>query len=309
MPILDQISEPNLGLPGWNSRFKAVLDRLNLMPEIVLDTLAQKMVGSGITINYNSSTKVFTFTATGVAGFDSEALMDYLAANLTVNHLTGNYDDPGGTLDFTTSTASYTDEQVDDRVNTLLKQGWGFQKTYDDVGNTLTMQSRAFGTVPLDHGVKGWNIHPELATSSGPLVAGVASLVRFRVHADDTIVNLMTRLNTAGITLTNCYLGLYSLAGTRLGVTADLSALWVSTGAKDGTLTAGVPVTADTDYIAAFLCGSAGTLPQFARSGISNMANFNMTIPTFRFASIGTGLTALPTSFDFSTPQFFVAYK
>jgi hypothetical protein len=45
------------------------------------------------------------------------------------------------------------------------------------------------------------------------------------------------------------------------------------------------------------------------------MANFNMTIPTFRFASIGTGLTALPTSFDFSTatasntPQFFVAYK
>jgi len=69
MAILEQIPEPDLGKPGWNSKFKQILDRVNLMPEVVFDALAQKIVaGSGVAVNYNSTTKVFTISGTGGGG-------------------------------------------------------------------------------------------------------------------------------------------------------------------------------------------------------------------------------------------------
>ena len=156
MAILEQITEPDLGKPGWNPKFKAVLDRVNLMPEIVLDILAQKIIaGSGISVNYNSATKSFTFSGTGTGGLDNEAMMDYLAANLTVNAATGTYDDPAGTLDFTVAggggggpvaIADVTGLQaaLDAKVTAVtagLKLWKGTQAEYDAIGtkdnNTL----------------------------------------------------------------------------------------------------------------------------------------------------------------------------
>lgn len=148
MPILEQIPEPELGKPGWNPRFKQVLDRANAIPEIALDALAQKMVaGSGIAINYNSATKVLTISGTGSGGLDTEAMMDYLAANLVPGTDLGlTYDDTAGTLTLnytgTGGAGGSTDpEVVRDTIATALVVAGSLQKTVDDAGDTITVSN------------------------------------------------------------------------------------------------------------------------------------------------------------------------
>lgn len=147
MAILEQIVEPDLGKPGWNPKFKQVLDRVNLMPEIVFDALAQKIVaGSGIAINYNSTTKVFTFSATGSAGLDTEAMMDWLAAHLVIDGEGGTltYDDEAGDIHLSIAGGSggSTDvELVRDTIGTALVAAGSLQKTVDDTGDTITLSN------------------------------------------------------------------------------------------------------------------------------------------------------------------------
>lgn len=140
-PILDQIEEWPAGQPGWNSMTRAMLNRLNAMPEIMLDVLAQKLQqGSGIAINYNSVTKAFTIAGTGAEGLDVEAMMDYLASNLTVGGLSGTYDDPAGTLDMPGGAGGSTDaEVVRDTIGTALAVVGPLTKTVDDPGDTITL--------------------------------------------------------------------------------------------------------------------------------------------------------------------------
>jgi hypothetical protein len=164
--------------------------------------------------------------------------------------------------------------------------------------------------------MENWTIHPDQAGSSTALIAGVINLVRFRAFEADTINNILMRCNTAGATVANGFLGIYNMAGSRLGQTAAITTAWQSTGEKDIALSAGVSVAADTDYVFAILVGSAGTLPQFARGSLSNLVNFGIALPNFRVATFGSGLTALPATIDFSTVvnntglvQFFAGFK
>jgi len=100
MAILEQIPEWPAGQPGWNAMTQRMLARVNTIPEIALDALAQKLIaGTGITVNYNSATKALTLTATGATGVDYEALMDHIAAHLIIDSGgTLTYDDPAGDI-------------------------------------------------------------------------------------------------------------------------------------------------------------------------------------------------------------------
>lgn len=268
MAILDEIEEWPVGQPGWNSMVKQILARANLIPEIALDALAQKMVaGSGIALNYNSATKVLTVSGTGAEGLDTEAMMDYIASNITVGGLTGTYDDPAGTIDFPGGGGSATAKEV---------------------------------SAPSDHGLSGWTTHPDQAGTSVIPTAGVVHLVRARAVESVPILNLCNRVNAAGTGLSNCFMGIYGLDGTRLGVTADLSTAWASTGEKINPLVAGVPVEAGTDYVIATLMG-AGTALTLPRASASSMSNYGISLPQFRVATFSSGLTALPTSINFAT--------
>ena len=168
MAILEQITEPELGKPGWNPRFKQILDRVNLMPEIVLDVLAQKLVGVGLTVSYNSATKVLTLTNSGSSGLDSEALMDYLAANLTINGNAGNYDDPAGSINFSIVEGSGTSPAVVPvpRVVALT----------DDITITPNADTTDIGTVTLAG-------NRNFAPPGGTLVPGQKLLLRIKQDA------------------------------------------------------------------------------------------------------------------------------
>lgn len=104
MAILEQIPQPTPGNPGWQDNYSQIRSRANAIPEIALDALAQKLVaGTGISVNYNSATKVFTISGTGASGgsggLDTESMMDYLAANLVPGtDLDLSYDDPAGQI-------------------------------------------------------------------------------------------------------------------------------------------------------------------------------------------------------------------
>lgn len=154
---------------------------------------------------------------------------------------------------------------------------------------------------PSANALIGWAYDVSAATSNVALATGVVHMSKVWVSKPTTITNVLMRtVSTAGVGLTNCYMGLYDLAGNRLGVTADLSTSWMgSTGNRVHALTAGVPVTPGW-YFVAFLMGAATTAPGISRSAVSDIHNINLTAAAYRCGTIGTSLTALPATLTLS---------
>jgi parallel beta-helix repeat protein len=152
---------------------------------------------------------------------------------------------------------------------------------------------------PSKHGLAEWNFDPTaISTVSQVLVSGTLYLVKITPQSSGTITNLIVHVGTAGATLTagQNLAALFDSGGTRLGITADQSTPWATTGLKTMALGASVAVTAGQDYYVAFL--SVGTPPvSFARAGGSVVApNANLASTALRFAQNGTGLTAIPST-------------
>jgi hypothetical protein len=158
-------------------------------------------------------------------------------------------------------------------------------------------------TSPSDQGYKAWSLDPAVDTSGGTALAdGVIHVVGMNLKFPARVSTISAVVHTAGATIANCFAGLYNLAGTRLGVTADQATPWASTGLKAMALTAPVDVPAGWLYVA-LLEGSGTTDVQFARgapalSASPAVANAGMTAPKLRSGTIGSGLTALPATID-----------
>ncbi len=105
---------------------------------------------------------------------------------------------------------------------------------------------------------------------------------------------------TAGVTLTNCFAGLYDDTGTLIGVTADQSSQWTSTGVKQMSLVTPVMLQNGRRYYVALLVGSAATLPNFSRGATVPALNAGSAAP-FRSSTFGSGLTALPATIAFGS--------
>lgn len=138
---------------------------------------------------------------------------------------------------------------------------------------------------------------PSLAQNTGLCVSGTKYVVRVPVSASQIVSNIWVVVTTAGSTLTSNQnlAGLYSSTGAQLGVTADQSAVWNSTGAKSMALTAAASVTSPYVYVELM---SNGTTPAtFSRFGQTTAANLNVSGATLRAATTGTGATALDASF------------
>lgn len=156
--------------------------------------------------------------------------------------------------------------------------------------------------LPADHGLLAFSLDPAVTNTSSAPASGVMTLVKVRLTAPATPASVLLHITAAGVTLTagQNLAGLYSAAGVLLGTTADQSAAWASAGQKLMALT---PASAGslTDlppgvYYIGFL--SVGTTPpSFARASGVGTTNANLAAGSYRFATIGAGLTALPAAF------------
>lgn len=163
--------------------------------------------------------------------------------------------------------------------------------------------------LPSEQNLLAWTYDPNMAghvtaQSSGG-VAGRITLVRIPIRRTITWSNIWIGLAgvDAGASLSNCYLGVYSTAGTRLGTTADISSSLMS-GATGKALALATPFTATPGmyYIAMLLNGTWTTNSlTFKASGAGISVNAGLAAPNLRYCNLLTGQTSLPTSVNMST--------
>jgi hypothetical protein len=163
-------------------------------------------------------------------------------------------------------------------------------------------QDQALGWAPSDSAYVAWTYDPALTisvTTPAPmLTSGTVYLFRINIRATTVVTNIVTYVGVIGATLTagQNLLGLYKSDGTRIGITADQSGVWTSTGLKTAALVSG-PFTLTPGFCWAAILSVGTTPPVFAR-----LNNVNATIQNagaaattnFRCATNVAGVTALP---------------
>lgn len=152
---------------------------------------------------------------------------------------------------------------------------------------------------PADHNLIAWAYDPALAINGQLVTNGTVYLVKVHVPVGASATKVYWHVSTVGVTAVagQNHVGLYSLAGTRLattGVDADVT----STGLKTTTIASQALATGGDYWVA--LVFNAATAPTLARSngltGAGGLINVGLSPAAYRFATAGTGQTALPAS-------------
>lgn len=159
---------------------------------------------------------------------------------------------------------------------------------------------------PSDQGLLAWTYDPDIAghvtaQSSGG-VGGRITLTKIQIRKSIAWSQVWFGLSgiDTGASLSNCYLGVYNAAGTRVGVTADISTdLMTGAIAKGISLTAPFTAAPGEYFIAMLLNGTWTTnVLHFKASGAGISVNANLTAPSLRYSNMLTGQTSLPASLD-----------
>jgi hypothetical protein len=177
--------------------------------------------------------------------------------------------------------------------------------------NAGGVQQPAFlpGSVPDPNlGIVAWNFPSALASSSTPaLTSGTVYVMRLPLGtASTTITNIVAGVTTAGATLTaaQCFAAVFDQAGTRIGVTADQSGVWTSTGTKTMALASG-PFTGTWPFVYVAIVSNGTTNPIFARGAGAgtgaSIVNLNAAAANLFAATNGTGQTTMPASLTYSS--------
>lgn len=154
-------------------------------------------------------------------------------------------------------------------------------------------------SVPSDHGLLAWSYDPILAFGSQGLVSGTPSFARVYLREPATITKVWCYLSVLGNGLVSAqnFLALVDAAGGRVGVTADQTSAWGSTGLKSADLV--TPYQADAGaYWVELLSNATTSTPSFARPAapFTGVANVNLTASASRFAAGPAGQTTPPGS-------------
>lgn len=155
-----------------------------------------------------------------------------------------------------------------------------------------------YNFTPADHGLLAWSFPVTEAGNNSTLTAGVVTLVRVKLDTAQTISNVHCYIVTAGSGLTSgqCFGALFDTSGTRLGLSADQATAWASGGDRPMALTTPYAATAGHYYVA--LLANGTTPPALARSTSAGTpaGNYGLGVAASRFATIGTGQTAMPST-------------
>lgn len=162
--------------------------------------------------------------------------------------------------------------------------------------------------IPLDIGLLYTTIRFSEIGGNGPLGTTLVPYVkRFVCPKNQTVSQVFLSISAAGATLTagSNRIGLYNSAGTKIGETADQSAVWNSGGWKAMTLTViggqSLALTANAVYYLAYLA-SGTTRPgasrgnSFANVQDANGLNTGAALNWSTLAAVVSG-SGLPTSF------------
>ena len=150
-------------------------------------------------------------------------------------------------------------------------------------------------------GFISWNYDSESQSGGNALTLGTVFLHKIYIPAGAVINNLGMNVTTAGSALTYARAGLYSAAGTQLGISVDQTTLWNSTGFKVNALTAPVNISTAGFYYVAQLNTGTTAAQMSSTPGTSNAFNANTTGATLRHATGPTGQTSLPASITMSS--------
>jgi hypothetical protein len=150
---------------------------------------------------------------------------------------------------------------------------------------------------PADQGYLGWAYDPIAAANNDLLIAGQPVLIKIKAAQTTSITNLCFNVNNigSGFTPDASYAALYDLTGNRLGMTADLAGILATTGAKTVPLAAPASVTGGAFYYVYIVVNASG-MPRLNRAGNVGAINQNLGPGTYRFATLGAGITTPPAS-------------
>lgn len=152
---------------------------------------------------------------------------------------------------------------------------------------------------PGDHGLESWTHDPYAAASSVIAVNGRAYAQKLMIRRPRTLTSLWWSISTPGVTPTagQNQLGIYDPDGDLLNsavVDGDIA----SSGTKETILAAALAV----PFVWAAFLFNAATAPTLIRgSSFEGTPSVNLAASGRRAAVIGSGLTALPASFDPAT--------
>lgn len=156
--------------------------------------------------------------------------------------------------------------------------------------------------VPGDYGLLACDIDPMLSSASFTSTAGVVYVRKLKMAVTAVVSSIRMYVNALGATVADSYWALYDAAGNQLGVTADVSSVYTSTGTKALNLvTPTVSLPAGTVVYVVYVIGSAGTMPTL-RGFPQAQHTFGVTTASqYRWANFGTGQTTLPSSLTISS--------
>jgi hypothetical protein len=115
-----------------------------------------------------------------------------------------------------------------------------------------------------------------------------------------SVSNISYFVYAAGVSLVNCYLGIYNMAGNQVGGSSpDQSANMMAIGAHTATLATPAALASGTTYRVGIVMGAVGTGCTFAGYAANSAVFTNMGIPAGKqlFCQIGAGYTALPPTY------------
>jgi hypothetical protein len=167
---------------------------------------------------------------------------------------------------------------------------------------------RASGVVaPIDHGFVGWTFDPAVAFGTSQPNTGVMSLARVNLgpRMSYPATAIWVSLSAGGQGLSNCFLGVYTVSadGTTATLAAgssDLSNQFGSVGEVSASLGNGASLAGGQPswVLIGLLVGGASTRPTFRGALSQSLVNVNVSDLAKRYASVGSGLTKLPASFN-----------
>lgn len=171
----------------------------------------------------------------------------------------------------------------------------------------------SFPAAPADvvqpgyHNLLAWTYDPMLSSSNAAMGSGFIQYQKIWLPRPGqyTLRNIIIAIQSAGATLTanQNLAGLYDSGGTQIGITADQSGVWTSTGIKTMALTANALVNGGPNVWIYVALLSVGTTPPTLRRGLGDNLLSNVGLAAadgYRCAASGSGQTALPASITVS---------